>query len=172
MADRDLVAFLQQLGCEDAAPVEQGAIPGAEVFYVPQARGPGGSFSGRSPARRSRAAHPSRVAAIAEQLVKQHADGEQLRGSVPLGDVGVGRLIGRRAGLRMHRSAYLGGDVEIEQFRPGAREHYVARFDVAVDGASPFRIGMKSDERVQQVECDVERLPVTQGSLSRDELLQ
>ena len=35
-----------------------------------------------------------RVAAVAEQLVKQHADGEQVRGSVPLGDVGVGRLIG------------------------------------------------------------------------------
>lgn len=55
----------------------------------------------------------------------------------------------------MHGVADPGGDVEVEQFHPGASEHYVARFDVAVDQPAPFRIGMKSGERVQQVERDV-----------------
>src|SRR3974390_1417010 len=37
VADRDLVAFLQQLGLRDAAPVERGAVGGAEVLDIPQA---------------------------------------------------------------------------------------------------------------------------------------
>ena len=37
MTDPDLVAFLQQLGCLDAAPVERGAVGRTEVFDIPQA---------------------------------------------------------------------------------------------------------------------------------------
>ena len=98
----------------------------------------------------------------------------------------------------MHGVADAGGDVEIEQFRSCASEHNVVRLDVAVDQppARQFRqlarlgfrqvalatfsiklpearrIRMKSDERAQQVECDVYCLPVAKVSLSGDELLQ
>jgi hypothetical protein len=37
VADLDLIALLQQLDWKDMAPVEQGAIGGAEVFDIPQA---------------------------------------------------------------------------------------------------------------------------------------
>ena len=78
-----------------------------------------------------------RMVAVAEQLVEQHADGEQVGGNVPAGKAGVGRLIGRRAGLRMHRVADAGGDIEVKQLRSAASENNVARFDVAVDQPSP-----------------------------------
>ncbi len=98
----------------------------------------------------------------------------------------------------MHGVADPGGDVEVKQFRSGAGEHHVERLDVAVD--QPFilqfqpltrlgfrqaafaavsiqlpearRIGMKSDERVQQIECDIYRLPVAEAPLSGDELIE
>src|SRR6266496_862773 len=38
-----------------------------------------------------------RVLAVAEELIEQHADGEQVGGDVPAGEVGVGWLIGRCA---------------------------------------------------------------------------
>ena len=82
-----------------------------------------------------------RVVAVAEQLVEQHADGEQVGGNVPPGEAGVGRLIGRRARLRMHGVADAGGDIEVKQLRAAASENNVARFDVAVDqpSAGQFR---------------------------------
>ena len=98
----------------------------------------------------------------------------------------------------MHGIAYPGGDVEIEQFRSGTGEHDVERFDVAVDQPlvlqfqpltrlglrqvtfAPFRfqlpearrIGMKGDQRVQQVECDVYRFPVPKAPFAGDELIE
>src|SRR3984957_1189627 len=138
------------------------------------------------------------MVAVTEQLIEQHADGEQVCGNVPAGETGVGRLIGRCAGLRMHRVADAGGDIEVEQLRSGASENNVARFDIAVDqpAARQFRplvqlgfrpapgrtlsvkllearrVRVESDERVQQVEGNVYRLPVAQVPLSGDELLE
>src|SRR5580658_582346 len=91
-----------------------------------------------------------------------------------------------------------GGDVEVKQFRSGAGEYHVERLDVTVD--QPFvlqlrplarfglrqvafatlsvqlleacRIRMKSDERVQHIECDIYRLPVAKAPVSADELLE
>src|SRR5271165_4100415 len=98
----------------------------------------------------------------------------------------------------MHRVADRGGDVEVKQFRSGASEHDVERYDVAVD--QPFilqfrplvrlgfrqaafatfsiqllearRIRMESDERVEQIECDIYRLPVAKAPGSGDKLIE
>src|SRR6266566_7940989 len=98
----------------------------------------------------------------------------------------------------MHRVTDPGGDVEVKQFRSGASEQHVERFDVAVN--QPFvlqlhplarlgfrqvtfaafgiqlleacRIRMKSDERVEQIECDIYCLPVAQAPLSGDKLIE
>src|SRR5690349_17258241 len=98
----------------------------------------------------------------------------------------------------MHGVADPGGDVEVKQLRSRAGEHYVERFDVAVD--QPFvlqlcplaefglgqvafaafgiqlleahRIRMKSDERVQQIEGDIYRLPVAKAPVSGDKLVE
>jgi hypothetical protein len=139
-----------------------------------------------------------RVVAVAQQPVEQDADGEQVGGDVPAIQPGVGRLIRRRARLRMHGIADPGGDVEVEQFRPGAGEHHVERLDVAVDQPAVLqvrqlarlgfgqlaglaliielldagRVGMKGDERVQQVERHVDGLPVAQVPPSGGELVE
>jgi len=42
-------------------------------------------------------------------------------------EVHIGRLVGRRAGTRHYLVADPGGDIEVEQFRPGAGEHHVER---------------------------------------------
>ena len=98
----------------------------------------------------------------------------------------------------MHGIADPGGDVEVEQFRPGAREHHVERLDVAVDQPlvpqfrqltrlgfcqvarqalslellDPGRVRVKGDERVQQVECHVDGFPVAQAPPSGGELVE
>src|SRR5215469_18706195 len=72
----------------------------------------------------------------------------------------------------MHGVADPRGDVEVEEFGSCAGEHNVARFDVAVDQPPPFRIGMKGDERVEQIECHVYRLPVAKVPPPGDELFQ
>jgi hypothetical protein len=98
----------------------------------------------------------------------------------------------------MHRVAGPGGDVEVKQFRSCASEQHIERFDVSVD--QPFvvqfhplvqlgfrqvalatfsiqplearRIRMKSDERVQQIECNVYCLPVAKALLPGDKLIE
>src|SRR6516165_5048080 len=98
----------------------------------------------------------------------------------------------------MHGVADPGSDVEVKQFRSGASEDHVERFDVAVDQPfvlqfhpfarfgfrqlataalslqllEPRRIGVKSDQRVEQVERDVYCLPVAKAPLSGDELIE
>src|SRR5690242_18438567 len=100
--------------------------------------------------------------------------------------------------MRMNRVAHPGSDVEVEQFRSGAGENHVERLDVAVDQPfalqlQPFarlgfrqvalvtsciqlleacRIGVKSDERVEQVEGDIYCLPVAKAPFSADELIE
>ena len=58
-----------------------------------------------------------RMLAVAEQLVEHHADREEVGRHVPAGEVGVGRLVRRRARLRVHRVADARRDVEVEQLR-------------------------------------------------------
>src|SRR5215472_5222151 len=98
----------------------------------------------------------------------------------------------------MHGVADPGGDVEVKQFRSRASEYHVERFDVAVD--QPFvlqfhplvrlafrqvalaafgvqlpearRIRMKSDKRVQQIECNIDCLPVAKAPGSSDKLVE
>src|SRR5215467_13873381 len=98
----------------------------------------------------------------------------------------------------MHGVADPGGDVEVKQFRSCASEYHVERFDVAVD--QPFvhqfyplvrlafwqvavatfsiellearRIRMKSNKRVQQIECDIDCLPVAKAPGSSDKLIE
>ena len=136
--------------------------------------------------------------AVAEQLVEHHADGEQVGRDVPPGEVRVGWLVGRRARTRPYLIADPGSDVEVQQFRSGPGEHHVERLDVAVDQpfvrqipplgelrlgqlavaayrvqlAEALRIWMKSDQRVEQVESDIDRLPVAEDPAAADELTQ
>src|SRR5215470_2023803 len=98
----------------------------------------------------------------------------------------------------MHEVADPGGDVEVKQLRSRAGEQHVERFDVAVDqslvlqlrplaelsfGQVAFaafglqlleahRIRMKGDQRVQQIERDIYRLPVAKAPGSGDELVE
>ena len=98
----------------------------------------------------------------------------------------------------MHGVADPGGDVEVEQLRSGAGEHHVERLDVAVDQPAvvqfqplarlgfrqvaraasglqlpeTLRIRVKGDQRVQQVERDIHRLPVAEAPRPGDELVE
>ena len=91
-----------------------------------------------------------------------------------------------------------GGDVEVKQFRSGAREDHVERLDIAMDQPFVFqfrplaqlgfrqfafaaffvqlleahRIGVESDERVEQIECDIYCFPVAQAPVPGDELIE
>ena len=139
-----------------------------------------------------------RVAAIAEELVEQDADGEKIGGDIPAIQAGVRWLIGRRTRLGMHGIADPRGDVEVEQLRSRSGEQHVLRLDVAVDQPSvlqfrPFtglgfrqvavaslgvqlleacRIRVKGDERVEQVKRDVDGLPVAQAPVPGDEFVK
>ena len=98
----------------------------------------------------------------------------------------------------MNGVAHPGGDVEVKQFRSGAGEHHVERFDVAVDQPlvlqlhplarlgfrqvafaafrvqllQAHRVGVESDKRVEQVERDIYGLPVAKAPVPGDELIE
>ena len=138
------------------------------------------------------------MVAVAQKLVEQHPDGEQIRGDVPAIQAGVGCLIGRRAGMSTHGVADPGGDVEVKQFGSGAGEDHVERFDVAVDQSfvpqvrplaglgfgqvtvaalviellEARRVGMKSDERVEQVQGNIDCLPVAEVLVPGGEVME
>ena len=136
--------------------------------------------------------------AVTQEPVEQDTDGEQVGGDVPALQAGVGRLVRRRARAGVNGVADPRGDVEVKQLRAGAGEHHVERLDVAVDqplvlqlhplarlgfrqvAFAAFRVqllearrvGVESDERVEQIKCDIYCFPVAQAPVPGDKLIE
>ena len=65
---------------------------------------------------------------IAQQLIKHHADGEQIGRDIPPGQVDIRCLIRRRTLLRVHGIAHTGSDVEIQELRADAGKNALPSF--------------------------------------------
>ena len=139
-----------------------------------------------------------RVVTVAQEPVEQDADGEQIGGDVPAVQAGVGRLIRRRARLRVHGSPTREAMLKSSSFAPvrvsttlsglmsrwtspwscsSASSRASASGQVAVAALSlelldAGRVRVKGDERVQQVERDVDGLAVAQALLAGGELVE